>query len=248
MNINIKVEGLEQVKQQLGNMARQANYAASQALNTTAFAINARIKDEMKTVFKGGATNYSLGAFRVEKSTKVTLQAAVTLRTDGPSGSGTPYNKALAHLFTGGTRTWKRLEGYLRGRGLMPAGVMAVPGRDCPLDARGNIRQATLTEMLGSLSSSRAGMRIYRKSGGGKAQKAIGYFVVQLNARSNLKPGIYKRIETGSSSVVKPMVMYVKPGNWRQLLDLKRIGQEVVAEKFQAEFNTELDKALRSAR
>lgn len=247
MNININIEGIEQVRQQLGSMARQANFAASQALNSTAFSINKRIKDDMQAVFKGGATPYSLQAFRVEKSTKATLQASVMLRTDAPAGSGTPYNKALGHLFSGGTRNWKRLEGYLRGRALMPAGVMAVPGRDCPLDARGNIRQATLNEMLGSLSSSRAGMRIYRKSGGGKAQKAVGYFVVQINARSHLKPGIYKRIETGGSSVIKPMVMYVKPGTWRQFLNLQRIGQEE-AGKFQAQFNVELSKALGSAR
>ena len=170
------------------------------------------------------------------------------LRTDAPAGSGTPYNKALGHLFTGGTRGWKRLEGYLRGRGLMPAGVMAVPGRDCPLDGRGNIRQATLTEMIGSLSSSRSGMRIYRKTGAGKAQKAVGYFVVKVGTRSHLKPGIYKRIETGSSSIVKPMVMYVRPGQWRQFLDLQRIGQKEVGDKFQTQFNAELTKAFGSAR
>ena len=247
MKIDIKIEGLDQVKQQLGALARQADFAASKALNTTAFAVNTRIKDDMQRVFQGGATPYTLRAFQVDKASKRQLQAAVRLRTDSPAG-GTPYSKALRHLFNSGTRDWKKLEGLLRGKGLMPAGLMAVPGKDCPLDGRGNIRRPALREMLGSLTSSRQGMRVYRRTGAGKAQKAVGYFVILPGTRSHLKPGIYKRIETGSSSALSPMVMYVRRGNWRQFVDLKAIAGEVVSKTFQSEFNRELEAALRSAR
>ena len=247
MRIDIKIDGLDQVKRQLGSLARQADFAASKALNTTAFAINTRIKDDMQRVFQGGATPYTLRAFQVDKASKQQLQASVRLRTDAPAG-GTPYDKALRHLFTSGTRDWKKLEGLLRGRGLMPAGLMAVPGKDCPLDGRGNIRRPALREMLGSLTSARPGMRVYRRTGAGKAQKAVGYFVVLPNARSHLRPGIYKRIETGSSSALSPMVMFVQPGHWRQFVDLKRIGQDVVGSTFEREFQQALASAIRTAR
>lgn len=247
MNISIKIDGLDQVRQRLGNLAKQADFAASKALNTTAFAINDKVKTDMQQVFQGGATPYTLRAFQVDKASKQSLQASVMLRTDAPSG-GTPYDKALRHLFTSGTRDWKKLEGYLRARGLMPAGLMAVPGKDCPLDGRGNIRRPALSEMLGSLSSSRPGMRVYRRTGAGKAQKAVGYFVVMPGARSHLKPGIYKRLETGSSSALSPMVMYVRPGSWRQFVDLKAIGGEVVDKTFQSEFDRQLEAAMRTAR
>lgn len=248
MKIDIKIQGLEQVKRQLGNMARQADFAASKALNTTAFATNASVNASMQSTFGGGATPYTMRAFKVDKASKINLQAAVMLRTDAP-GNGTAYDKALSHLFQGGTRDWKRLEGLLRGRGLMPTGLMAVPGKDCPLDGRGNIKRSALREMLGSLASWRPGsMRTYRKTGGGKELKAVGYFVIMPRASSRLKPGIYKRVETGDSSGISPMVMYVRPGTWNRFIDLPAIGQDAVSKTFQPEFDRELKEALRTAR
>lgn len=247
MRVEVKVQGLDEIKRQLGRFAKQADFAGSKALNTTAFAINARIKSEMQSVFKGGPSPYALRAFNVEKSTKSNLHAAVRLRADSPEG-GASYTKALRHLFTSGARDWKKLEGYLRGRNLMPAGMMAVPGSGCPLDARGNIRRSALREMLGSLSSSRPGMRTYRRTGGGKTTKAVGYFVILPSARSHLQPGIYKRVETKDSSGISPMVMYVKPGSYRKFIDLEVIGNEVVTKMFRSEFDRELIAALGSAK
>ncbi len=244
--IEIGITGMDEVRRQLGALSRQADFAASQALNTTAFAVNTRIKADMQQVFQGGATPYTLRAFQVDKASKSRLQASVMLRTDAPGGNGTAYDKALRHLFTSGTRDWKKLEGYLRARGLMPAGLMAVPGEDCPLDGRGNIRRPALREMLGSLSSGRSGMRTYGRRGGGAS--AVGYFVVMPGQRSHLKPGIYKRIETGGSSALSPMVMFVRPGSWRQLINLDVVGREVVSTTFQPEFDRALDAALRTAR
>ena len=245
--IDIQITGLEDVKKMLGTLGKQADFAASRALNTTAFKINAEVKTEMNQVFQGGATPYTLRAMKVEKSTKQTLTAAVKLRTDGPSG-GTPYEQALGHLFTGGGREWKKMEGYLRKRGLMPSGLMAVPGNGATMDKRGNMSRAELREMLGSLSSSKPGMRTYRRSGGGKQTKAIGYFVILPGARSNLKPGIYKRIETGKSSTIVPMVMFVRPGTYRRYIDLPAIGTQTVQTTFAPEFYKELRYALETAK
>ena len=245
--IDIQITGLEDVKKMLGTLGKQADFAASRALNTTAFKINTDVKTEMNRVFAGGATPYTLRAMKVEKSTKQTLTTSVKLRTDGPSG-GTPYEQALRHLFTGGGREWKKLEGYLRKRGLMPAGQMAVPGHGATMDKRGNMSRVELREMLGSLSSSKPGMRTYRRSGGGKQTKAIGYFVILPGVRSHLKPGIYKRIETGKSSAVVPMVMFVRPGTYRQFIDLQRIGAQAVQATFAPEFYKELRYALETAK
>ncbi|MEN9887042.1 MAG: hypothetical protein RL758_1620 [Pseudomonadota bacterium] len=246
--INIQMTGLRELQQRLGESGRQVPYAASRAINSTAFAINARIKDEMQRVFQGGAAPYTLRAFEVSKSSKANLTATVMLRKNAPEGGGTPYAKALRHLFTSGTRDWKRLEGYLRARGLMPSGLMAVPGRDCPLDSRGNIRRTALREMLGGLGTGSKGMRVYRRTGGGKALKAVGYFAILPGAGSKLKPGIYKRIETRGSSGLQPMVMFVRKGNWRQAIDLGQLGQDMAGQTFVREFDKELGRALASAR
>jgi hypothetical protein len=92
MKINIQITGLKEIQTQLGAQAKQANYAASRALNTTAYAINTRLKKDMASTFKGGATAYSLRAFKVTKADKTNLTATVALRTDAPAG-GTQYTK-----------------------------------------------------------------------------------------------------------------------------------------------------------
>lgn len=249
MQITINVSRLGVVRNALQQSAKQATFAASKALNATAFDINKRIKADMQSIFEGGATPYAQRAFKVETATKVKLEARVYLRTDAPAG-GTAYDRALAHLFTGGTRDWKKVENHLTARKLMPQGQMLVPGPGVQLDARGNIPRRVLAEMLGVLSAPRTNLRVYRKTGAGKASKAVGYFVAMPGERttSKLHPGIYKRTETGSSSAVTPMVLYVRPGNWRRFIDLKAIGDDVVGSGFEVHFRREFATAMATAK
>lgn len=247
MQLNINITGLDKVKAQLGSLGKQANFAASKALNTTAYAINAELKTQMQSTFKGGATAFTQRAFKVERATKSNLTATVSLRTDAPEG-GTTYAKALAHLFTGGQRKYKKLEGWLRGRRLLPAGLTVAPGAGMPLDAYGNMRRAALTEMLGVVGTQRTNLPVYRRTGAGKAQKAVGYFVVLPGDKSRKHPGIYKRIETGTTSAIKAMVLYVDPANYRKFINLDKLGRDVVAKTFQPAFDRELASALGPAR
>ncbi len=229
--INIAITGLDQVKAQLGAMGKQASYAASRALNTTAYAINDRLKKDMAATFKGGATPYTLRA----------------LRTDKPAG-GTDYSQALAHLFTGGSRKYKNIEGWLRGRGLIPHGLTIAPGSGMPLDRYGNMRSTALTELLGVVGTQHRNLRVYRRTGAGKAQKAVGFFVVLPGDKTRKHPGIYKRIETGTTSAIVPMILYVDPVNYRKFIDIEKLGTEVVAKTFQPAFDAELAKAMANAK
>ena len=246
MQVSIQITGLKEVQAQLGAQAKQATFAASRALNTTAYAINDRLKKDMASTFKGGATAYTLRAFKVDKADKASLTAAVTLRTD-TGGAALPYAKALGHMFTGGQRNFKKLEGWLRARRLMPSGLTVAPGAGMPLDRFGNMRNTALTEMLGVIGTQRTNLRVYRKTGAGKAQKAVGYFVVLPGDKSKKHPGIYKRIETGKTSAITAMVLYVDPVNYRKFIDLDKLGREVVAKEFQPAFDKALAYALRTA-
>ena len=247
MQVSIQITGLKEAQALLGAQAKQATYAASRAITTTAYAVNDRLKKDMAATFKGGATAYTLRAFRVTKADKTTLTATVALRTD-TQGAALPYNKALGHLFTGGTRSFKKLEGWLRGRRLLPAGLTIAPGAGMPLDRFGNMRQAALTEMLGVIGNQRANLQVYRRTGAGKAQKAVGYFVILPGSKGGHHPGIYKRMQTGTSSAITPMVLYVNPANYRKFIDLDKLGREVVAQKFQPAFDAELARALANAK
>lgn len=247
MQISIKIDGLDKAMAQLGSMAKQATYAASRALNTTAFAINARLKTDMASTFAGGATAYSLRAFKVEKADKTSLTASVTLRTDKQAAS-LPYAKALGHLFTGGQRNYKKIEGMLRGRNLLPSGLSIAPGNGMRLDRYGNMEKGQLNELMTMMLKRPTNMRTIRKTGSNKTPKMVDYFAVQPGAKTKLHPGIYKRIETGKSSAVDAMILFIKPVNYRKLIDLQRLGMEVKDKTYQPAFDAELAKALANAK
>ena len=233
MKLNVKINGMDALRATLAGQQKQVAFAAAKALTQTAHAVNAEIKAEMKTA--------------ITAARRDNLEAKVALRTDAPGG-GTPYNKALQHLFTGGRRDWKKLEGWLRGKGLLPAGMMVVPGPKAPLDARGNFRRAQLTEMLGIIGSQLRNLRSYRKTGAGKAQKGIGFFIALPGDRSGLTPGIWRRIETGASSTVEPWIMYISPTSYRKKFDLDTVARKVVTASWQKNFSAALEDAIRTAR
>ena len=247
MQINIQITGLDEVKRTLGSMAKQANYAASRALNTTAFAINTKLKTEMASTFQGGATAYSLRAFKVEKADKNNLQAVVALRTDN-QGAALPYSKALGHLFTSGKRNFKKIEGILRARKILPSGLSVAPGDGMRLDGYGNMNKRQLNEVMSMLLSRPSNMRVWRKTGRGKPQKAVDYFVVKPGDKTRLHPGIYKHIETGKSSAIDKMILFINPVNYRKLIDLQKLGNEVVDRTFNTEFSKEFARAMESAK
>lgn len=249
--IKVEIKGLDATLANLSGMGKQVRFAASCALNNVAFKASAEIKDEMKRTFAGGVTPWVQRAFRVEKSTRANLTAIVALREDQN------YTKTLRHLFSGGTRQWKQVEGWLRARSLIPAGMMAVPGDAIALDARGNIRKSRLDEMLGILGSNVRNLRILyeRDNGQNKKTKEIGFFIVMPGsiASRHLHPGIWRRIEQGGSggsyrSAVQPYIMYVRRGRWRQFISLQQIGERVARKHWQTEFNRELAAAMASAK
>ena len=247
MKITIDVRGMDVLRTRLVAQQKQVRFATAKALTQTAWAINKEIQEEMKQVIAGGPTAYTLRAFKVTGATRDNLQSVVSLRTDAPDG-GTVYAKALAHLFSGGRRDWKKLEGWLKGKGMMPAGMMIAPGPKAPLDSRGNFRRTQINEMLGILSSNIRNLKSFRKTGAGKQQKGIGFFICRPGDNSGLTPGIWRRIETGNSSVVEPWIMYISPTSYRRKLDLEAIAKRTVARVFQSNFETALTDALRTAK
>lgn len=259
--MTIKVIGLHEALGMVRGAAQQVPFAAAKALTQTAHAVVADLKGEMRSKIQGGPTAFTLRAFRVAGANKNNLTAEVSLRSDAPAG-GTAYDQALKHLFTGGTRQWKKLEGWLRGRRLIPSGYMIAPGPSIPLDGRGNIYRSALREMTEILASETRNAQIVRESGRkGRYEKAIGFFVAMPGDRSGLQPGIWRRINafhTGlslrrkakksGSSVVEPWITYIRPPNIRQRFDLRRTAKVTVDRELAARFRASLAGAIRSAR
>lgn len=256
--VRVKIEGIDAVKASLASRARQVRAAASGAINDVAFTAREEINRQMQAKFRGGATPYSLRAFRVEKSTPETLTATVSLREDGP-GKGTPYNKALAHLFTGGDRRWKRMEGAFRGIGVLPAGQMMTVPRDSswanPLDSYGNPKPSFIVQLIAYFNGFgeqgyRANMtdkrrkslaKIGKSAGGYKTINGVQYFISRgrgmwFGREQHLAAGIWARRGT-HGVVIAPVFLFVRKANYRQVIDLEKLGEGIVRRWWPRQFD-----------
>jgi hypothetical protein len=247
MKIKVDVKGIDAAVARMAGLGKQVDFATAKALTQTAHAVNADIKEELKSGIQGGATAYTLRAFQVAAATKAKLESSVSLRDSAPSG-GTNYTAALAHLFGGGRRRFKRMEGWLRGRGLLPAGMMVAPGRALPLDARGNIRRPALNEMLGVLKSQRRNLQVFRRPGKDGQTNASSFFVALPGDKSGRFPGVWRRQETGKGVRVDLWLMYVTPAAYRQQFDLHKTATKTVSRVFKPNFDKALAQALVSAK
>lgn len=272
--ITVKVEGLHRLKANLAGIGKQVRFAAAKALTKTGYAVRTEIVSELQSKLDR-PTNYTTKqAIQTLPATKDTLSTRVGLgvKYDAPS-KGTPYIKAIGHLFTGGERSFKKMEGAFLRLGVLPSGWIMVPGKACPLDAYGNVSRGFIVQLISyfnafseqgykaNMSDKRKG-RIEQRGisdGGYKTINGVAYFISRgkgnwFGSRSwrggrsqNLPPGIWAKSGT-HGSIIKPIFMFVRMGRWTQRIDIERIARSVVAREWQPNFIAALDGALRSAR
>ena len=158
--------------------------AAAKALTFTAQKAQQSILQEMSATFKGGATRYTLGSTRIESATPETLTARVAVK-DRTSGAGNlPQDYLFPEVYSG-QRKEKRFERALRYAGILQANERAMPGKEAPLDAFGNIGSAEIKKIL---NATRSAGDVYQRKGTKRAigqQKRPnrqGYFAAQLGA------------------------------------------------------------------
>lgn len=258
MDLTVHVD-LSEVSDRLKAAPDKAKKISAKILTSAAYDINANIKAAMRDRFRGGATPYSLRAFNVIKATEDKLESRVELRQDSP-GKGTEYNKALAHLFNGGNRAWKRMEGAFLKIGALPAGYIMVPGAACPLDQFGNAPASFIRQLLSYLGAAeinagyRANMTDKRKSklanigkteSGYKTINGVIYFISRgpgnwFGSRSwkfgrsqHLPMGIWRK--SGIHGVkTDPVFLFVRQGTYSKVIDLERIARDYQETKFNA--------------
>jgi hypothetical protein len=258
--IKVTIQGMPAIIAALGNQAKQIPFATAKALTVTAHAVNAEMQAEMRSKIEGGPTAFTLRSLRVKAATKTTLAAEVLVREDS-GGASRPYVEPLGQLYNAGARRWKKIEGLLKGRGLMPEGYQIVPGEAAPLTSAGNMQRKSYAEMLGILRSGLRNLQIYRKTGWGKELKSIGYFVIQPG-HPRLLPGIYRRITLltrdpqstargvtlAKTGAIEPWLIFVRPGRYRQIFNLEKTARIVVSRVFQPALDAALKQALATAR
>lgn len=241
--ITVDIRGLDEVKRTLERGGEQAAFAVAKTLTQSAQSAQKQIARQLAIALPG-ASPYSLNSAFFASASKTKLTAVAGIKDKKPA-RGTAPAVLLKEHFSGTQRGNKPMEKVFMSIGILPQGWRVVPGSGMPRDRYGNPKASAVGEIIGALKT---GFSVY--AGKGKRMSRQGYFVAPINRNTktlHLAPGIYQRIGSGSSSVIKPMFLFVQVARYRKVIDLDVIAKKVMAE-FGADFAVNYADALRTAR
>lgn len=209
----------------------QIPFATALALTRIAQDVKQAEIDTLPRVFDR-PTPYTMNSVFMRPATKRELEAEVWLKDRRATFKGTPATEYLAPNVYGGDRSRKRMELALQRVGLLPAGMIAVPGAGANLDGYGNMARGEIVRILawvgafgeqGYSANMTAKSRARLAKGSEKrGVRGVEYFASRgpgnwFGARSwrqgrmqHLAPGIYKRTKFGFGQSIEPVLMFVR--------------------------------------
>ncbi len=239
--INIS-HNIREVTRYLDGVAReQAPFATAVAMTRVAKHVDAELVRTLESVFDS-PTSYIVSSTFSTSAKKTDLNAIVGVRDQAMRGASPAHY--VRESFTGANRGLKPFEAALQAIGALPKGMRAVPGSGLKLDRFGNPDRRQITEIIDSLRHRAAVV-----PGRGRNSTRTDYFVRNpgdgRRQLRHLAPGIWKRIERHT---VVPMFLFVKEASYTKVIDLPGLAERVVKLRFNDEFATSLDHAIRTAR
>lgn len=223
-------------------------YAASLALNETAFGARKAVQGQMRGDLDR-PTPYALRGVVYEKSTKRDLRAAVVIYGNKAARGGLPAAYFLGPQVFGGMRSHKAFESQLIDRGLMMTNEVAVPASAMKLDRYGNMSQGQLNKVMSGLKVDYRGAGSTRVAatdkGKAKARKAGRYFVPPRG--SHLAPGIWFEKPTRGKQIM-PLILFVRQTIYAPRLKFDAAVNRHVQRNLVKNFNNALRRAVASSR
>ena len=254
MQITIDVSDFVRKAAELRGFGSQVRFATARALTQTAVAGRDAVRAEMDRAFDR-PTPWAKRMVRYEPATKESLEARVLLSED--TSKNTSAAVALRHEVEGGSRNWKRFEFALQRSGYLGADEIAVPGGAAKIDAYGNMARSQIIQILAYFQAfSQSGYRA-NTTAKRKAKLAKGTRNTQgwrfWYKRDRRGRGIYlstRKLLEGKyvHEDMKPVLMFVRRGNYRARLDMAGAVERVARASFQGSFDSALAAAIRTAR
>jgi hypothetical protein len=209
---------------------RIVSYALPTALTRTAQDARAALRRALPTTFDR-PTPYTLNSTYVRPATRADRRAWVGFRDF--AGKGTPAARYLLPNVEGGARRLKGSEVQLRGAGLLPPGLFAVPGEEAELDAYGNMKRGQLVKILSAVRAfGEQGYTANRRGVGRGKRRTEAYFAAPPGNRQGLPPGIYRR----DGADPRPVILFVKPPSYRPRFRFYAIVESAVRDSFPTRF------------
>jgi hypothetical protein len=237
------------VAKRVTELGKQATYAAAVALTRTGQDIKAGIAGDMQSAFDR-PTAYTLRSLYLKPATKTNLQVKVWLKDD--AGKGTPAARYLWPQIAGGNRVQKGMERMLQRAGLLGASQYAVPAVGAELDSNGNVKRSQVVQILSQLKLQRSAGYESKATGSARSNRTIArqgvtYFAL-ASVRRGLQPGIYLKRRFAHGSAIRPVFIFVDAVSYQPRLKFFETGDAIAQSRFLAHFETEIEKAIATAR
>jgi len=184
--INVKIEGVEEVNKALKDLPGKSQRACASALNTTAYEVLKKSKEEVKKTFDRPVP-FTIRSAAYDKAKKDNLEVKVYYAE--PERMKTHY---LVPQVEGGSR---KLKGFERALDL---GEL-VPAMGAKIDKYGNISSGQIRQILSVLGKAE-GAAGYSANITGRSRKRNAKdrdYVLIKHKHGKLYPGVYQRFQTG---------------------------------------------------
>lgn len=247
MRVTVKFD-TTQVKRYLTDLERnQVPFATAVALTRTAKRVQTGLVDEMKREFDR-PTPWTLKSTFLRSATKRNLEAIVGIKDQAYAGNRLSSAQILSHQFAGGARQVKALEMWLRRAGYLGTQEFVAPGAGAKLDRYGNMSRGQVQQILSQLKA--GGDPASHASGSARSKRNVKragkiFWSLGGDRTAHLPRGVWQR---HGLHLVKPLLIAVKSPSYTRRIDLRKLGEAIVRQNAQREFNTALEAALRSAR
>lgn len=237
IGFHVKVDAAQATRFLNDVQRKQLPFIMAKSLTLTARDVQAELKKQLPQVFDR-PNRWTMNSLFMKPATKSKLSAMVGLK-DGDEGKskGTPAVKYLLPEIQGGDRRFKRFEKAFEAIGVLPKGMMMVPGATAKVDAFGNMRKTQIVEILKQL---RGGSPV---SVNGQAKAVPKYFVVREGARG-LSPGVWMTVG-GDRRNVKPVLLFVKTSRYAKRWKFFESAKRVALDRFGVRFNETASQVLK---
>jgi hypothetical protein len=248
---------------------RQMPFATMLAINDTARAAREELINEMRMKFDR-PTPWTLRSIDVQwAKDKQNPSAWVGLKESYKDYSAAkiedPHQRALRAEFTGGNRSWKKMEAAFASQsvGILKKGWAMIPGEGAPLDRYGNVPVGFIKQLMSyfaanwdvgskqnSTAKSRKGLekRVMKKYAGGGADR-LKFFVHFPGSGPQLLPGIYQRIRYGKSWELEPIFIFTpKRPVYKRRIYVERVADELKRTHYPKFLSERLAKAIATDR
>lgn len=250
----ITLRGIEELRRGLTDLQQtQFPFAMKEALNATAAKVQSAVVNRMESDFDR-PTPFTKNSMAIDYAKKTNLSARVHFKDPVRLSDSQHY---LYPSTYGVKRGFKKFEAALYSKGLLPSGWYAVPGKDQPLDAFGNVRAGLMSEIsswfeanpvrLGYKDNSTAATRARKKRG---TRSTFGYeFFIVPKKNGRMLPGIYRRVFLGDQIKIYSVFIFVPTSSvwYPAQYKFHATGRDVFSANLKPIFGEILQQAMETA-